>query len=62
MVIVEVTSILFSFFFHFFSLVNGSGENLSCTKSHGEGSIPCIELRRRQVNLLGIHKKVLNSD
>ncbi|KAB1224379.1 Importin-11 [Morella rubra] len=26
-----------------------SGENLSCTKSHGEGSIPCIELRRRQI-------------
>lgn len=40
------------------SFVNGSGENLSSSRSHGEGSIPSIELRRRQVTYL----KVLNSD
>jgi hypothetical protein len=42
--------------------VNGSGENMSSSRSHGEGTIPSQELRRRQVNILGILLKVLNSD
>jgi hypothetical protein len=54
----------FNSLFLFLSLVNvnGSGENMSSSRSHGEGTIPSQELRRRQVNILGILLKVLNSD
>lgn len=52
----------FNSWFLYLSLVNGSGENMSSSRSHGEGTIPSQELRRRQVNILGIFLKVPNSD
>lgn len=40
--------------------MNGSGDNMSSSKYHSEGTIPSKELRRRQVNILGIYLKILN--
>lgn len=42
-------------------LYDDSGDNMSSSRYHGEGTIPTKELRRRQVNILEIYLKRLNT-
>lgn len=42
--------------------MDGSGDNMGSSMSHGEGIVPSKEFRKRQVNLLEYTLEVLNSD